>query len=72
MMKNEYIQSEAAKSSAAEILKGGHVSVAEAVQIILQYISDNRDRANFAVGVSYMEEVLELVCQACEPEQVVL
>ena len=72
MIKNEYIQSEAAKSSAAEILKGGHVSVAEAIQIILQYISDNSGRANFDAGVSYMEAVLELVCQACEPEQVAL
>jgi len=72
MMKNKYIQSEAAQSHAAEILKGGHVSVAEAVQIILQYISTCRGRANHADGVSYMEAVLELVCQACEPEQVVL
>jgi hypothetical protein len=71
MIKNESNLT-AAQSSAAEILKGGHVSVAEAVQIILQYISDNRGRTNFAAGVSYMEEVLELVCQECEPDQVVL
>jgi len=71
-MKNIYIQSEAVKSSAAEILKATHAPVAEAVQMILQYVSDNRDRENFAVGVAYMESVLELVCQACEPEQVVL
>ena len=71
MMKNESNLT-AAQFAAAEILKGGHVSVAEAVQIILQYISDNRGRENFAAGVSYMESVLELVCQACEPEQVIL
>jgi len=72
MMKNEYIQSEAVQFTAAEILKTPHVSVAESVQIILQYVSDNRDKWMTAATVEYMEAVLELVCQACEPEQVVL
>lgn len=72
MIKTESTLSTAAQFAAAEILKAAHVPVAESVQLILQYISDSRGRWNMDAAVSYMEEVLELVLQACEPEQVIL
>jgi hypothetical protein len=67
MMKNEYIQSEAAKSSAAEILKGAEVPVSESLQMILQYINDSEDR--YPEAADYMKEVLACLCDQITPEQ---
>jgi len=65
MMKNT--MSEAAQSSAAAILTSSTCTVAEALQVILQYVNDSEDR--YPEAADYMKQVLTCLCDQITPEQ---
>ena len=63
---------EAAQSAAALILKAEHCSVAESVQLLLNYIAEHEGGYMMAAAVTYVEQILQGVLDAVEPEQAVL
>jgi hypothetical protein len=65
---------ESAKNAASFNLAGCGVNrpVGESVQMILQWIHDNKDPNLSEIVVPYMEEVLRRILQECEPEQAIL
>ena len=70
-MKNNSLD-EAAVLSATQILAAEHVSVAESIQMLLMYIVTNEDTDTYRAGVSHIQNILRLVCEATEPEMAVL
>jgi hypothetical protein len=69
------IPSEAAKFAATAILKQectptGGATVSEAVQVILGFITEQKSREMMEASIIYMEEVLQLICEAITPDQV--
>jgi hypothetical protein len=70
MMNNSLDQ--AAVLSATQILAAEHVSVAESIQMLLMYIVSHEDTDMYRAGVSFIKEILRLVCEATEPEMAVL
>lgn len=69
------IPSEAAKFAATAILNQecasvGGATVSEAVQTILGFIAEHKGREMMEASALYMEEVLQLVCEAITPDQV--
>lgn len=69
------IPSEAAKFAATTILKqecasAGGATVSEAVQEILGFITEQKSRAVMEATIVYLEEVLQLICEAITPDQV--
>ena len=71
MMKNNNLDA-AAQYMANEILKGGAVSVAESIQLLLSYSVSLEGQEMYRAGMSHIQEVLRLVCEATEPEMAVL
>jgi hypothetical protein len=65
MMKNT--MSEAAQQAATAILTSPTCTVAEALQLILQYVNDSEDR--YPAAADYMKEVLTCLCDQITPEQ---
>jgi len=70
MMKNNLDQ--AAVQLANEILSERHVSVAESIQLLLMYITDNEGKDMAAASVSYIKGILDLVCESTEASKAVL
>ena len=70
MMKNNL--EAAAVNAAQQILLAAHEPVAVSIQMLLQYITDNTGKDMAQASVSYIEEVLRLVCEASEPETAIL
>jgi hypothetical protein len=71
MMKNNNLDA-AAQYMANEILKGGAVSVAESIQLLLSYSVSLEGVEMYRAGLSHIQEVLRLICEATEPEMAVL
>lgn len=63
---------EAAVLASTQILAAQHVSVAESIQLLLMYITNNQGKDTLQTTVSYVEDVLRLVCRETEPEMAVL
>jgi len=62
----------AAQSAVSLLLKEEHCPVAESVQLLLSYIAENEDGYLVAAAVTYVEQILQGVLDAVEPEQAVL
>jgi len=63
---------EAAQSAVSLLLKAEHCPVAESIQMLLNYIAEHEGGYMMAAAVSYVEQILQGVCEAVEPEQAVL
>lgn len=63
---------EAAQSAVSLLLKEEHCSVAESIQMLLNYIAENEDGYMRQASVSYVWQILQGVLDAVEPEQAVL
>ena len=59
---------------AHEILKGGAVSVAESIQLLLGYVVtlEGMDNDMYRASLSHIKHVLSLVCEATEPADAIL
>ena len=68
MMKNDNTQ-ETAKKMAAMILENPVCGLGETIQGILCYIVEQQDR--YPAAASLMEAILQNLCDAVEPDQLV-
>ena len=69
MIKNTNTPSQAAQFCAEEILREEHVSIGEALQILLNFIAEVRTTP---ASVEFSKEIVALVCSQIEPAQAVL
>jgi len=63
---------EAAQAAVDQLLKAEHCSVAESVQLLLNYITEHEDGYSMQAAVTYVKQILQGVLDAVEPEQAVL
>jgi len=63
---------EAAQAAVSQLLKAEHCSVAESVQLLLNYITEHEDGYSMQAAVTYVKQILQGVLEAVEPEQAVL
>ncbi len=71
-MSQKYIpQGEAVMRTVQAILEAKDKSVAESIQYMLNYIVEHEGYAVYESSVTYMRKILDLVCEATEPEQAV-
>ena len=63
---------EAAQAAVSQLLKAEHCSVAESVQLLLNYIAEHKDGYSMQAAVTYVEQILQGVLDAVEPEQAIL
>jgi hypothetical protein len=68
MMKNDNTQ-ESAKKMAVMILENPVCDLGETIQGILCYILENQDR--YPAAATFMEAILQNLCDAVEPDQLV-
>jgi hypothetical protein len=68
MIKNEDTQA-VARNMAAQILENPKDSLGETIQGICTYIAEQQDR--FPAAASLMEAILQNLCDAVEPDQLV-
>lgn len=62
----------AAQQAVEQLLKAEHCSVAESVQMLLNYIAEHEDGYMMKASVSYVEQILHGVLNAVEPELAIL
>ena len=71
-MSSKYIpQGEAVMKAVQEILDSKDVSVAESIQYLMNYIAEREGYAVYETSVTYMRKILDLVCEAIEPDQAI-
>ena len=68
---SKYIpQGEAVMRAVQAVLKSKNV--AESIQHMLNYIAEHEGYAVYESSTTYMRKILDLVCEAIEPEQAIL
>ena len=63
---------QALQDAVNQLLKEEHCSVAESVQLLLNFIAEHEGGYSMQAAVSYVEQILQGVLDAVEPEQAVL
>ncbi len=72
MSNSKYIpQGEAVMRDVQAVLESKDMSVAESIQYMLNYIVEHEGYAVYESSTTYMRKILDLVCEATEPDQAV-
>lgn len=72
MIETNTIPSEAARTAASLILKEVHIPVGESLQCLLNYLSTIQGWTQQAATVTYVEEIISLVCAEIDEATAIL